>query len=71
MFILASFLSKCYAENNVHIPFLVQQLIDDIIDRMLESTKIPEPPLSHYLPPQDEHDINMILNFKETCIASS
>jgi len=33
---------------------LVQQLIGDIIDRMLESIKIPEPPLSHYLPPQDD-----------------
>ena len=33
--ILSSFLSKCYKENHSHMPFLVQQLIGDIIGCML------------------------------------
>ena len=41
--LLASFLSKCYRENENHILPLVQALIGDIIEHMVAPNTMPEP----------------------------
>ena len=39
--LVASFLSKCYRENENHIPPLVQALIGDIIEHMVAPNTMP------------------------------
>ena len=63
--LLASFLSKCYGENESHIPPLVQALIGDIIEHMVAPNSMPEPSSCHYLPPQED---SLSFFSKLTCI---